>query len=325
MTPTVPNTPPVEPEHAATLPHAAPAPAPAPAPGYVPPSYVPAPPGYSPAPRRTTGSSIAGIVIGVAIAVVLLCAGSVAAIGAVAGWWITHQVTTTRTSTLTVAVPDRPQVVVHDTAGNVTVIAGTARQVTVDVTKRATDTSSTQAQRALDAMTVTTRSTADGMVIEATTGSSGPLAQRAIDLRITVPATTDMEFDLAAGNAHLSGITGQLAATMAAGNLELRDMVLDRASRVSVNAGNADLRVALQPDASLDLRVHVGNALLALPQDSATLLTAHTAVGNVTITGWPATIQRSGAGASTEVYFKLNPLNHASVGVDTGNIVVSAY
>lgn len=321
MTPTVPNTPPVEPEHAATVPPAAPSTAP----GSAPPTYVPVPPGYAPTPRRTSGSSVAGIVIGVTIAIVLLCAGSVAAIGAVAGWWFTHQTTATRTSTLSVAVPDRPQVVVHDTAGNVTIVAGSARQVTVEVTKRATDTSSQLAQRALDGMAVTTNATADGVVIEATTGASNPLARRTIDLRITVPATSDLQFDLTAGNAQLSGVTGQLVATMSAGNLELRDMVLDHASRVSLNAGNADLRVALQPDATLDLQVHAGNARLALPQDSATLLNARTSVGNITITGWPATINRSGAGASSEVYFKLNPLNHVNVAVDTGNIVVSAY
>ncbi len=328
MTPTVPNTPPVEPEHATTVPSAAPSLPP----GATPPSYTPMPPGYAPAPPRYSPSAprrgrspVVGIVIGVVVAVVLLCAGSVAAIGAVAGWWFTHQVSATRTSTVTVAVPDRPQVVVHDTAGNVTIVAGSARQVTVDATKRATDTSSQAAQRALDGMSVTTRSTADGMVIEATTGGSGALAQRTIDLRITVPATTDLQFDLTAGNAHLSGITGQVAATMSAGNLELRDMVLDRASRVSVNAGNADLRVALQQDATLDVQVHAGNARLALPQESPTLLNARTSVGNITITGWPATINRSGAGASTEVYFKLNPLNHVSAAVDTGNIFVSAY
>ncbi|HEX6797188.1 MAG TPA: DUF4097 family beta strand repeat-containing protein [Ktedonobacterales bacterium] len=263
--------------------------------------------------------------IGVAVAVVLLCAGSVAAVGALAGWWTTHQVNATRTSTLTFVVPDHPHVVVHDTAGNVTIVAGSARQIMVDITKRATDTSSQLAQHALDAISVTTHATADGLVIDATTSADHPLTRQSVDLRIAMPATSDVQLDMTAGTAHLSGITGHLAATMTAGNLNLRDMVLDGASRVSLNAGNADLRVALQPDATLDLQVHTGNALLALPQESPTLLTARTAVGNLTINGWPATIHRAGAGASTEVYCKLAPQNHVHVTVDTGNVVVSAY
>ena len=325
MTPTTPDIPRIDPARTTTTPPATPAPLSPSPPGAAPPGYTPLAPGYTPAPRRSPARSIAGVVIGVAVALVLLCAGSVAAMGALAGWWATHQVSVTHTSTLTFVVPDHPHVVVHDTAGNVTIVAGSARQVMVDITKRATDTSSQSAQHALGAISVTTHATVDGLVIDATTSADHPLTRQSVDLRIAVPSTTDVQLDLRAGTAQLSGITGHLAATMTAGNLNLRDMVLDGASRVSLNAGNADLRVALQHDATLDLQVHTGNARLALPQESPTLLVARTSVGNITVSGWPATIHRSGAGASTEVYCKLAPRNHANVTVDTGNIAVSAY
>lgn len=321
MIPTVPDAPRDNPQQAAGPPPTNASPPPA----AVPPGYTPPVPGYVPAPHRGAGRAVVPVVIGVAVVVVLLCAGSIAAVGALAGWWATHQVNATRTSAVSFAVPDHPQLIVHDTAGTVTVVAGTARQITVDITKRATDSSSQSAQHALDAITVTTHTTDQGLVIDATTSADHPLTRQSVDLRIAVPATTDMELDLKAGTAHLAGFTGRLTATMAAGNLDLRDVVLDGASRVQLNAGNADLRTALQPDATLDMQVHTGNARLALPQESPTLLTARTTVGNVTINGWPATIRHTGAGASTEVYCKLAPHNHVNVTVDTGNIAVSAY
>lgn len=266
-----------------------------------------------------------GVVITVAVVGLLLCAGAVATIGAIAGWWASSQANLTRTSTSTFTVPAQPQLVVSNTAGNVTIVTGSGQQIVVDATRHASDVSNQQAQHVLDEITVNAFATANGVQVEATNSAGHPLSRQSVDLRITVPATTNVQLDLTAGNFNMTGVTGQLAATLTAGNFNVRDAVLSGSSRVTLNAGNADLRVALQPNAVLDLQVHAGNATIALPQDTSTLLNAQSDVGNVTVNGWPATISRSGAGAHTEAYLKLNPANRVNVTVNVGNIVVSSY
>lgn len=285
-----------------------------------------APPGTSTPPRRRTSNTalIIAVVAVVILAPVLLCVGAalVAGLGGFLASRVTEQ---TATSTLQVAVPDHPTITVSDTAGQVTITRGATHQVSVVATKRAHAGTSASARDLLNTMTVTAVPVTGGAQITATTGQNAALSRQTVDLRITVPETSNLRVTVNAGTLTITSVMGSLGLTMNAGTIDLRDVMLHGASTINVSAGTLNFNGSLADESSVTATVSTGTANISLPSTSATHLTATAHVGSVSVTPWPATIQRSGVGQSTEVDLSPQPTNTLSVRVDTGSIKISAH
>jgi hypothetical protein len=273
--------------------------------------------------NNRAGAIIAGVTLVVLIPA-LLCAGIALFAGAAGFYAATHQIEQTATSTMQLAVSNHPTIVVSDTAGQVTITNGATPQVVITATKRAHAASSSTAQQMLTGMTVAAMPTASGAQITATTGQSQPLSQQSIDLRITVPQTSDLRVTLYAGTLQISSISGVMNVTDSAGTVNLRGVTLNDSSSVHVATGTIYFDGSLEPGAAAGVTVGTGTAAIELPQTSATHLVAATQVGGLTITGWPATISQTGAGRSTAVDLNASPTNTLTVRVDVGTIRVVA-
>ena len=280
-------------------------------------------------PRKTTNTAlIVTIVAVVVLAPLALCVGAALLAGGF-GAFITSQVASNRieqtaTSQFQFAVSDHPSVTIFDTAGQVTITSGDVRQVTVVATKHAHAASSQAARDLLDTMTVTAAPTSSGADINATIAPNHPVSQRTVDLRITVPATSDLKVTLKAGTLSITSVTGNLDVTNTAGTVIMRDVTAQGRSSVTVTTGTVSFEGSLAKDATMTATVTTGNANIRLPQTSATHFDASTRVGSVSVSSWTAAIHQSGVGQS--IVFDLNPqpTNSMTVRVDVGTITLGA-
>ena len=310
-------------EGRAPLPAPSPVPSAAPVAPYTPPAPPPLPP-MTPSKRRTgSAAAIIAVTVIVVLAPVALCVGA-ALLAGMGGFLASRQVEQTATSRFQVAVPDHPAITVLNTAGQVTITRGAVRQVTVVATKHARAWTDAAARDLVNAMTVTAVPVSGGAQIQATTGQNGPLNQRSVDLRITVPQTSDLRVTVNAGTITVASVAGVLNLTADAGTVDLRDMTLQGATTIRVSAGTLNVTGALADGSHVTASVATGNANIWLPASSATHLSADTQVGSVTVTPWAAAIHHSGAGQSTEFDLNANPTNSMTVHVDVGSIKVTA-
>jgi len=289
-------------------------------PPYTPPTQA-APPVSS---RGTSGRAVIAIVALVVIVPVMLCAGIALFAGSVGLFMATHQVEETATSQFQFAVPTHPTISVFDTAGQVTITNGAVKQVSVIATKRAQATGSTVARQVLDGIKVTAVPTANGVRVDATTSQGHPLAQQSVDLRITVPQTSDLNVTITAGTLQISSISGLFTVVDTAGTVDLQNVTLQAQSTINVSSGTFDFDGTLATHAAVAVTVATGTAAITLPQTSPTHLDAATQVGSVTVSGWPATITQSGVGRSTVFDLNPQPTSTLTVRVDVGTITVAA-
>ena len=293
------------------------------------PPKVPMPSGPLPtwqppqAPRKAHRGLVIALVVGAIVLPVALCSVLALTIGGFAAYWATHQVSATSTNTKSFAVSGIPTITIHDPVGNVSIVTGDAGQVVVQATKRASDVSQATAQRALATMSVTSTQNGSVVDIEGTIQSASTGTQRRIDLQVTVPAYSTLDVTTSVGNLTVTGVSGVIRATVSVGHATLEDVTASGASTIRVPVGNLRYDGALDDGTTLDATVGTGNADILLSQDSATKVEASTGVGNITVSGWPATVNRSGAGATTSIYLKLAPRNTLTVHVGTGNISLS--
>lgn len=298
----------------------------------VPPPYTPpytpqtqAPPPIPPAQpqKRNTGMIIAVVAI-VLLVPVMLCVGAALFAGGIGVFVASSQVEQTSTTQSQVAVPSHPVITISNTSGQVTITNGTVQQVTVEATKRARSTSSQAARNLLDTMTVTAVPTANGANITATTGQNSPFSQQNINLRITVPQTSDLSVTLNAGTLSMTGITGVIHVTTSAGTVTMQNVTAQGATTVNVATGTLRFEGALANSASMNATVNTGNATIRLPQATATHVDASTNVGNVTVSTWAATIQRTGVGQSATFDTNTPTTSTLTVHVDVGSITLGA-
>lgn len=278
------------------------------------------PPTWAPTSRKPRTGWIIALVAGVIILPVALCAVLAIGIGGFAAFWTTHQIAATSASTQTFAVTGEPTITIHDPAGNVEIVTGETHQVVVQATRRANDVSQTQAQNALNSISVTSTQNGNTINIEGKIDSSHSLTQQRIDLLVTVPQHSGFDATVAAGTLRITGVTGVIRSTVAAGDVTLRDVTVMGTSTVSVPVGNLHFDGALGAGAAFDVTVGTGNADIQLPRASATKVDASVGVGNITVRDWPATVNRSGTGATTSFYIVLAPQNTLTAHVGTGNL-----
>ena len=284
---------------------------------------APPAPSTPPRPRTNKTALIITVVAVVVLAPVLLCVGAALATG-VGGFLASRLTEQTATSTFQVAVPDHPTITVSDTAGQVTITRGATHQVSVVATKRAHAGTSAAARDLLKTMTVTAVPISGGARITATTGQNAPLSRQTVDLRITVPETSNLRVTVNAGTLTITSMTTNINLTMNAGTVDVRDVTMQGENAINVSTGTLNFNGALADESDVTATVATGTTNISLPSASATHLTATTHVGSVSVTPWPATIQRSGVGQSAEVDLNPQPTNTMTVRVDTGSIKVSA-
>ena len=308
-----------------------PSPPPIMPPGGMPP-YGSAPPAYGPplwAPRRRRSNAWVWWLIGGVVGAFVLLGLLVALIGSLIGTWVgsVSGPRYTVESTQTFAVTGTPNVVVRDTAGNITLRSGDAGQVTVHVTKAVRGLVNEAAQRhALDGVTVATTRSGDTVNVTAdftTNVFDGTAGHRTVDLLITVPAGANVAITAAAGNIDVAHIAGVYTMDAAAGSITVRDATFADGSRLSAAAGNMTLEGALASGASMDVTVSAGSVDLRLPAQTHASLDARVSVGNVTIHGWSIPVNRTGmVGASATGPLGGDPRGTVHVSVSTGNIDV---
>jgi hypothetical protein len=299
----------------------------APYPGY--PGYPPQQPyGVPPAPRQG-GVPWYVWLIGGCLVVVLLVGVACVALGLAAGRFfsvVAHQTPASTTSSQTFTVTGAPTLVIHDSAGQVTVNTGSVGNVTVQVTKIAHDTSATAAQRDLDSIQFTATQTGNTINVDAQFDQAFSFSrQLTADLDITVPATANLTVRVETGTVQIEGVSGLISATVTTGTFAAHDVTLADGSRVDMTTGDATVVGALAAGAKLiTIRVTTGNADLTLPASTSAHLDAATSVGNIAISGWSIPVTHSGPGATAAGDMIANPSGTLSVHVSTGNITLTA-
>ena len=269
-------------------------------------SYPPTPTRYAEiaANTRRRGAPWFVWLMGGCLAVVVIAVLVVALIGGLIGGIIYHvanQPTATQQTSQSFSVSGTPTVIVHDSAGTITVMTGAAGQVTAQVTKHARDTSLSAAQRDLASMQVTLTQSGDTITIQTNYSYSYTFMNpqsRSVDLAITVPPTANITASNAAGTITVQGITGQFNITDAAGTIQLSGVTLNDGSRVTDSAGSIQGDLSLASGATVNIQDNAGSIDLRLPASTATHLDARTDAGNITISGWPISVNHTVASAS---------------------------
>lgn len=230
----------------------------------------------------------------------------------------------TSTSTFTFTVTELPRLVVKNNAGNVTVGTGPNEQVTIEVTKRARDVSQNEAQNDLNRFQISLTQTGNTVNAIATGDWHTSLAQDlSADLSITVPAATNLDLTMQAGDITITNVRGGLTATLTAGTLTTTGMTLNAVSHITVTAGEANIAASLTTGTPLEVDVTTGTARLMLPAATAAHLDARVRVGDISVTGWPISVAHQGTGATANGDLNANPTGTLTIEVTTGSIQLS--
>ena len=248
--------------------------------------------------------------------------------GAITGliYTFSNQKEATTTASQTLTVTSAPTLDVTNASGSIMVERGSADEVKIVYSKHAHDVSQGDAQRALDAITVTVGRTGDRIVVSARSSTQTGIevfgSRQSVDLTLTVPSTTSLVLRLASGSVRVSGTTGTVVADVQAGDVALEGVSLTRNNSLRVDIGNVTFGGSLLDGSALDVRVGTGNVDMTLPTSAATHIAADTSAGDVTISGWPIAPRHSGAGASAAGDTAMNPTSTLTIHADTGQITV---
>ncbi len=250
-------------------------------------------------------------------------------------------------STQTVSVSGTPTVTLTGAAADVQFVAGASNQVSVAVDKSVRAISRDQAQHDLDAIKVGVTQTGNAITITETIPNDWGwnfwwfhVGNRSVTLLVTVPASANLAVTAAAGNVHVSGITGQMTLDAAAGDINFQNVTLTGASHVKTSAGNVTIsgaiadRTTLTLDSSagnisftgalatndaITIRDAAGNVTLRLPAGTAAHVDAHVSAGNIRVSGVPLTVNQQIANAALVGDTAANPTNTISVQMSAGN------
>jgi hypothetical protein len=186
------------------------------------------------------------------------------------------------------AVGERPALVVKNPAGSVTVTAGAAGRITMQVTRtlrgvsmgdnglEAFERVRVSAEQQQETVRVTVRQPSSSVGKHIVT----------VALAIEVPAQCRLDLEVDAGSVEISGVSSEISGRVDAGTLTTRDKTFMDRSEAHSDAGNITIESALGEAASLEVRVDTGNARLTLPQWTDATLDAQVDAGSITIDGW---------------------------------------
>lgn len=203
-----------------------------------------------------------------------------------------------------------PNVRIENSVGRVEVLAGTTNQIRVAAEVKVDHLSQGLADRAVENYELKIDDSVPGTLVirggernpfDGDDFFAGWMSQRSVDLTVTLPANSNLSFDVAAGSMRVEGITGRVNAVVHAGSLNLTDVTLTDGSTFEVNAGSIYFDGELQPDSHLDVQVHAGSADLFLPRTTDAYLEAHASAGGVRVAGWPGSISRIQTNDETDI------------------------
>lgn len=194
----------------------------------------------------------------------------------------------------TFTVGATPSLHIRHAAGNVSIVAAEQHEITIRATKkphRSLFRNPTSAD--FDAVHVETTQDGDSVSVTVRYDQRATMTGGiSVDLQITMPANTALDFSIAAGTIDLRGTTGTLRGESNAGTITGRDITLADGSQLTNNAGSITLAGSLAPGASVDMRVNAGKISLQLPATTAALLDASASVGEIKIVGFPIRPER---------------------------------
>ncbi|MFN8517100.1 MAG: hypothetical protein U0841_31925 [Chloroflexia bacterium] len=236
------------------------------------------------------------------------------------------------------AVSGVPTVRIDSSIGRVDVVAGTSDKVEVVADVDVRHISQGLADQAVDSYNLEVDDSTPGTIaIHASERNpfdgddifAGWLAHRSVSLTVTIPANSNVEFNIAAGVMDIEGITGRVTGALHLGSVSLIGMNLANGSSFNVNGGHLFVNGTLQPESRLDVQVNLGNVELELPKTTDAYLNASASAGNVSADGWPGvTFTRTGKDDSTTVrgYLSSNTATKSRINitVNAGNASVNA-
>ena len=267
---------------------------------------------------------IAGLLI-VFVALALACGGISAVLAAIAF----NSTPASATVDKTFSVTGVPTLVIDSAAGTVHINPGTDGQITVHATKRVRALTHSQAQSALDAITIlATQSGNQVNIQEGNTDVGGwffnGFQRVQIDLTVTAPANTNLNVTEDAGTLAASGFTGKLTTHVNAGSATLSSMTMAKGSSLNVNAGSLTLDGALQSGASLFVEVNAGSADVTLPQDTSAHLDATASAGSLDVNGWNIAENHDAATTTASGDLNPNPTGTITIRVNAGSASLNA-
>lgn len=294
----------------------------APSPSPYKPTY---PPQQPQAPKRRSRWYVWAI--GGCLALVGVTILACAVLGGVFAGFLIHVANETPVSEMTeqsFTVTGTPSLDLQDTAGNIEVVQGGADTINLEVTKSARATTSDEARSDLNNIHVDVSQVGNTLKVATTFDESNGFGrQPRVDLRLTVPPTTNVSIQATTGEVTLTDITGLFNVNVVAGNLQTDGVTLADGSQLHVTTGNLEMNGAVAPGGSLDVSVDTGQASLALPASTSAHLDARVNVGSVDISDWPVSASKNNVGASAVGDLGANPQGTITVRVQTGSIDIS--
>jgi hypothetical protein len=274
-----------------------------------------------PRPRQPWYRWVISTPVGILVLIGLLCLLSAGGVFLLLGHVVTHTQTTTRAFSVTAA----PTLIVHDTAGSVTVKAGQADTITVQITKKVTTTLVGSAQGDFDQLAVQVNQAGNTITAEALFAPGGGLSpERLVDLLIQVPAPASLNLQVVTGTLDLEGVSGLVKATVETGKVQATMGKVADGSEIHVTTGSITLNGAIDAGAALTLRADTGNVEVSLPASTSAHVDASTQIGKLNITGWSLKVARSGTGASASGDLGTAPRGTITIRVGTGEVSLTA-
>jgi hypothetical protein len=223
-------------------------------------------------------------------------------------------------------VGERPALVVNNPAGSVTVTAGEAGRIGIQVTKtlrgvfmggnglEAFERVQVSAEQHNETVRITVRQPSSRIGGHVVT----------VALAIQVPAQCRLDLEVDAGSVEINGVSSEISGRVDAGNLTARGVTFMERSEARVDAGNITIDGALGEAATLDVRVDAGNARLTLPQRTDATLDAQVDAGSISIDGWNVEYKREFMSARARGPLLPEARGRLRIKVDAGSIRLQA-
>ena len=276
--------------------------------------------------------------------------------------------TLTEYSTQTFAVTAIPTIRINSFAGDLRVVPGEGTSVTIEITKKVSAPTEDAAKHVLERLSAEITQAGDYITIktrERQHRSFFNISQnRQIDIVVTTPAATHLDFTVNSGDSDISGINGMLTAHMNSGDLHIQDMRIGETAIFELNSGDLEMQhitiaapvtfemnsgnmtlhdVTFQDRVTMDtnsgdirgdivlaasVRMHVetnsGNVHLALPATTAAHLEAVVNSGDITIDGFPVSARSRFSQASASGDLNPAPTSSIAVELNSGDLVIAA-
>ncbi|HET8908885.1 MAG TPA: DUF4097 family beta strand repeat-containing protein [Ktedonobacterales bacterium] len=266
--------------------------------------------------------------IGCALAVILLALLACALVGGLImgiAIKLASEVTASVTYSQSFAISGVPSLDIHNASGHLSVRQGAPGTVSVAITKTARDSSSDAAQHDLGKIQVAMTQSGDTISVTSNFQDTGFLAtSSAVNMQITVPATTNISADIKAGDVQIDSVGGLMALSTSAGNVTMWNTTLADGSHMHVSTGSVTVQGSVPDNASVDISVSTGDVALTLPAETSTRLDARTNIGEIHVTGWPVQPKRANnVGEMTDDTLGGQPTGAIRIRVDAGDITIS--